>query len=156
MKIEFISQRRETLLLNLAVRVVSCRIAEKIQCFKEEGKQQKHRFVVLLMIYITNNSLQCRRILGERKLVYVRIVVAAIFDFMTERLGREELLFFVPPFFSSFRPFRLALSPPPPPPICPLDLRGCADQRFGTIVKCLTGRASFWVKFRLIIGVRTC
>ena len=38
MKIEFISQRRETLLLNLAVIVASCRIAEKIQCFKEEGK----------------------------------------------------------------------------------------------------------------------
>ena len=33
---------------------------------------------------MVNNSVQCRRILGERKLVYVRIVVAAIFDFMTE------------------------------------------------------------------------
>ena len=31
-----------------------------------------------------NKSLQCRRILVGRKLVYVRIVVAAIFDFMTE------------------------------------------------------------------------
>ena len=31
------------------------------------------------------NSLQCRRILGGRKLlVYVRIVVASVFDFMTE------------------------------------------------------------------------
>ena len=31
------------------------------------------------------NSLQCRRILGGRKLVvYVRIIVTAIFDFMTE------------------------------------------------------------------------
>ena len=29
-------------------------------------------------------SLQCRRILGGRNLVHVRIVVAAIFDFMTE------------------------------------------------------------------------
>ena len=30
------------------------------------------------------SSLQCRRILGGRKLVHVRIIVAAIFDFMTE------------------------------------------------------------------------
>ena len=31
------------------------------------------------------SSLQCRRILGGRKLLlYVRIVVTAIFDFMTE------------------------------------------------------------------------
>ena len=30
-----------------------------------------------------SSSLQCRRILGGRNLVRVRIVVAAIFDFMT-------------------------------------------------------------------------
>ena len=30
------------------------------------------------------DSLQCRRILGERNLVHVRTVVAAIFDFLTE------------------------------------------------------------------------
>ena len=38
MKKEFISQRRETLLLALAVIGIRCRIAEKIDCFKEEGK----------------------------------------------------------------------------------------------------------------------
>ena len=38
MKTGFISQRRETLLLALAVIVIRCRIAEKIHCFKEEGK----------------------------------------------------------------------------------------------------------------------
>ena len=32
---------------------------------------------------IAKASLQCRRILGGRNLVRVRIVVAAIFDFMT-------------------------------------------------------------------------
>ena len=42
-------------------------------------------------------SLQCRRILGGKNLVHVRIVVAAIFDFMTEedwggRLGRVEVV----------------------------------------------------------------
>ena len=37
-----------------------------------------------------SHSLQCRRILGGRKLlVYVRIVVTAIFDFMTEEDYRE-------------------------------------------------------------------
>ena len=37
------------------------------------------------------NSLQCRRILGGRKLlVYVRIVVASIFDFMIEEDWGEE------------------------------------------------------------------
>ena len=30
------------------------------------------------------SSLQCRRILGGRKLVHLRIIVTAIFDFMTE------------------------------------------------------------------------
>ena len=33
---------------------------------------------------MTIASLQSRRILGRRRLVYVRILVAAIFDFMTE------------------------------------------------------------------------
>ena len=37
-------------------------------------------------------SLQCRRILGGRKLVHIRIVVAAIFDFMTEKYS---VLFYV-------------------------------------------------------------
>ena len=32
----------------------------------------------------TEGSLQCRRVLGGRKLIHVRIVVATIFDFMTE------------------------------------------------------------------------
>ena len=40
-----------------------------------------------------SGSLQCRRILGGRNLVRVRnIVVAAIFDFDSERLGRVEIV----------------------------------------------------------------
>ena len=35
------------------------------------------------LAYRESSSLQCRRILGGQNLVRVRIVVAAIFDFMT-------------------------------------------------------------------------
>ena len=35
------------------------------------------------MSFFVSCSLQCRRVLGRRNLVRVRIVVAAIFDFMT-------------------------------------------------------------------------
>ena len=38
-------------------------------------------------VFFNSLSLQCRLILGGRKLVYVRIVVAAVFDCMTGRLG---------------------------------------------------------------------
>ena len=36
-----------------------------------------------------DSSLQCKRILGGQKFVHIRIVVAAIFDFMTEEDWRE-------------------------------------------------------------------
>ena len=58
-----------------------------------------------------SHSLQCRRILsGRKRLVYVRIVVTAIFDFMTDggRLGRVNIVTFTvgakafPPLFGSF------------------------------------------------------
>ena len=39
------------------------------------------------LVFFNSLSLQWRLILGGRKLVYVRIVVAAVFDFMTGRLG---------------------------------------------------------------------
>ena len=64
------------------------------------------------------------RILGGRRLVYVRIVVA-IFDFMTEEDWGEQNYFSSCHFFSPVWtcPF---------PHYLPLGLRGCADQRFDT------------------------
>ena len=60
---------------------------------------------------LKSHSLQCRRVLGGRKLiVYVRVVVTAIVDFMTDggRLGRVNIVTFTvgakafPPLFGSF------------------------------------------------------
>ena len=53
------------------------------------AKEKKKRSKTSLLYYY---NLQCRRILGGRKLVvYIRIVETAIFDVITKKLGRVKI-----------------------------------------------------------------
>ena len=58
----------------------ACDRGHHMYCLKPPIKEVRN-------VFFHSLSLQCRLILGGRKLVYVRIVVAAVFDCMTGRLG---------------------------------------------------------------------
>ena len=68
MKIEFISQRRETLLLALAVIVMRCRITEKIQCFKEDSLRTADAFPVVASLPPTGDACAVRRLQRRRQM----------------------------------------------------------------------------------------